>query len=183
MTSNRKVRLSRRQKQVLENKLKTLGTGKPVTGKGIEVNLTVSGGVTGEYFLESIEFDSDGNIHYASEDQIRKKKLKKTSGQIVLGDVKRVFKGILSSELLDNHGFSGQIPPDTLVGLITVKSGKKEQTIFFPMDDIEPQKPSTSQRKLNLHSGRTLYFRSKLVPRKIENLIGKISELPKKLKK
>lgn len=183
MKINRKVRLSRRQKEVVKNKLKTLGIGNPVTGKKIEVNLTVSGGVSGEYFLESIDFDSDGNVHFASQDQLRRKKLKKTSGQIALRDMKNVFKSILSSELLDNPGFSGQIPPDTLVGLITVRSGKKEQTVIFPMDDIEPLKPRTSQRKLKLHSGKTLYIRSKVVPKKIENLIGRISELPKQIKK
>lgn len=183
MATLRKTKLSQKQKEILVKKLKIAATGNPVSGLPIDVNLTVSGGVSGEFFYESIGFDSDGNIYYEIEDQIEKTVRKRTSGRVKVKQLRDVFNDILKSKVLDMQDFAQQIPPDTVVGFITVRSGKKEKSVFFPMDDFAPEKPRVAPVDILLHSGKALKIQSKFVPKKIMNTMDSISKIPDLIKK
>ncbi len=172
------VKKSYSSKQILQNKLKMAAAGKRIPGLSVQVKFTASGGVHGEYLYESIDFDSDGNIQYESEDQLQKKKRKKASGQVDRSQLNIIFKHLSNSGIMDQKKQEQPIPPDTLVGFITVRSGKKEKTVFFPMDEFEPEKRRPTPTRLKLPSGRVLIIPPKFVPKRIIEAMNSIAKVP-----
>lgn len=162
----------------LQNKLKMAATEKPIQCLSVQVEFTVSGGVYGEHFYESIEFDSDGNIRYESEDQLLKKKRERTIGQADRSQLNRTFKDLLESGILDIKKQTLQIPPDMVVGFLTVRSGKKEKTVLVPMDEVEPEKRRLTPIGLKLYSGKALNISPEFVPKKIIKAINSITKMP-----
>lgn len=173
------VKKSYSSKQILQNKLKMAAAGERIRGLSVQVKFTVSGGVHGEYFYESIEFDSDGNIQYEREDQLLKKKREKTIGQADRSQLNTIFKDLFDSGIMDLKKQDQQIPPDTVVGFLTLRSGKKEKTVLLPMDEFEPEKPQLTSIRLKLYSGKVLNIPTEFVPKKIMKAIDSITKMPK----
>lgn len=170
-------------KQILQNKLKMAAAGERIQGLSVQVKFTVSGGVHGEYFYESIEFDSDGNIQYEREDQLLKKKREKTIGQADRSRLNTIFKVLFDSGIMDLKKQDLLIPPDMVVGFLTLRSGKKVITVLLPMDEFGPEKPRLAPIRLKLYSGKALNIPPKFVSKKIIKVIDSISKMPNIIQK
>lgn len=170
--------------QRLQAKLKQAAQGKCVAGVGVQVNFMVTGGVHGEHLFESIQIDTDGNVLYERKDQLRKQRGKKTVGQVDRALLKKVFADIQKCNLAGVRKQIQQIPPDMLVGSLTVRCGKYEITNFFPMDEIDfgvPKRRPTT--KLKLHSGKVMTISPRIVPSRIIKAMDSLTEVPKLLEK
>ena len=144
----------------------------------------VEGGAPGERLYECVVIDSDGNVLYETEDKLRRRRRRKVSRQLAPDRLKAAFATVRACAGLEYKGFAGQILPGTLVGFLRVQSGKKEETVYFPLEEAETvRRGIAAPSRLRLHSGKKLAVPRGAVPRRFITAADSINKVAKLLDK
>ena len=161
----------------MQGKLKQATSGKRVAGKGVQIRFMVAGGMPSERFLECIDVDSGGNAIYESEDKLRRLRRKKTVGRVPAAVLKEVFTDVRKCGQTQQKRPAQEILPDSLVGFLTVRSGDREETVYFPVE-LEGEGAHPGWTTVRLYSGRELNITRRLIPKRFIRAMESLSKVP-----
>lgn len=168
----------------LQEKLKQAAAGKKISGLGVQARFMVTGGTHGERFFECTDLDSDGHVLYESEDQLRRRPRRKIEGYVATDAMRKVFADLRNSGLVGRKHRPQQILPDTLVGCLTVRSGRYEEMVVFPVDEPEPKmRRPRAMATLKLHSGKELVIAPTVASKRLIKAAYSLCKLPEVLAK
>ncbi len=161
----------------MQGNLKQAASGEHVAGEGVQVRLMVEGGARGERFFECIDIDNDGNALYEREDQLRGLRRKKIVGRVRFELLKAVFADVNNCGRIRQKQPAPQIRPGTAVVFLTVRSGDREETVYFPVE-LEPRDARPAATIVKLFSGNKLVIAHRIAPKRFIKAVDSLSRVP-----
>jgi len=101
---------------------------------GIRIRLEVRGGLSGERYELRFELDETGETTAALLDQIRKVEIPPRLGKVSRDDFLRVLRETDLSRMAELARTRRPIPPDSLIGRLTIGDGEQEVRAVFMAD-------------------------------------------------
>ena len=174
MTSRKKGWPSR----PLCKKLTAAAKGSLTGAQRVEVSFLVEGGAPGERFFEHVVIDSDGNAQYEVEDKLLRRRRRTANARLDPTMLRSAFVSARDCARGEYRPYAQQIPPDSLVGSVTVRSGEQRDTVHFPIEQAETvRKLATAQSRLKLHSGKKLATPRRALPLRFVRAVESLSKI------
>lgn len=106
----------------------------PRDSAGLRVHLDVHGGIAGERYELRLQLDDTGEIQVSLLDEMRKTELPARMGKVGRSDFLRVVQGMDVGRMAESSRGRPAIPPDSLVGRLTIGDRRQERSVLFMAD-------------------------------------------------
>lgn len=106
----------------------------PRDSDGLRVHLDVHGGVAGERYELRLQLDDTGEIVVSLLDEMKKTELATRTGKVSHSDFLRVVQGMDVSRMAESNRGRPAIPPDSLIGRLSIGDRRNEKTVLFMAD-------------------------------------------------
>lgn len=106
----------------------------PDDPSGIRIRLEVAGGHADERYEFRFEADGSGSTALHVVDRIRKVEKRRREGRLAKADVARIVKSLDAARLAQAARVAQPIPPDSVVGRLTITAGGEELSVVFMAD-------------------------------------------------
>ncbi len=125
----------------------------PADVSGIRIRLEVTGGSAAERYEFKFEVHGPGEFTTTLLDRMRKTEKDIRFGKVSREDVARILKSVDARRLAEAARVTRPIPPDSVVGRLTIADGREEVSVVFMAD---PDQAKTAGVRLDPALGETV---------------------------
>jgi hypothetical protein len=115
--------------------IRAIAEGKEKPGKEDRVVYRVSGGPPSRRLDLKLEIFGTGSMNHHLLDELDSRHTKRSKSHFSSDKVLSIFKRLVESRLLENLDTGGGFLPDSVIGSITVASGRLSKTYYFLADE------------------------------------------------